>query len=182
MVTETNRAPDENDVRDQMERVALELIEGRGAHADPTACVEDLSATLAARKPVGSEHSVAELLAHINYWMDYDMKRMRGTPDPYPEHAAASWPEFAKLSDAEWKQILDRFRELLRQLEAVCRSDAAAWTKQAPAAHPSHERNISTVGGMIFQLIAHNSYHVGQIVDVRHAIGAWPPRGGGDTW
>lgn len=165
-----------------MERVALELIEGRGAHADPVACVEDLPADAACRKPPGFEHSVAELIAHINYWMDYDMKRMRGTPDPYPEHAVESWPEFAKLSNVEWKKTVERFRELLRQLESVCRSGAEAWTKPAPPAHPSHERNISTIAGMIFQLIAHNSYHVGQIVDVRRAMGAWPPRGGGDTW
>lgn len=174
--------PDDSEVKAQMDRAALELLQGRGAHADPIACVEDLSADAASRKPTGFTHSVAELLAHVNYWMDYDMKRMRGSPDPYPEHAAASWPEFEKLSDVEWKKITDRFRDLSRQLETVCRSDAAMWTKQAPAAHPSHERNISTVGGMIFQLIAHNSYHVGQIVDVRRAMDAWPPRGGGDTW
>lgn len=166
----------------QMERTALELMEGRGAHASPLASVEDLPAELATRKPSGSEHSVAELLAHINYWMEYDMTRMRGNPDPYPQHALESWPEFASPNEAEWRKIVERFRELLQQLATVCRSDEAAWTKQAPAAHPSHERNISTVGGMIFQLIAHNSYHVGQIVDMRRAMGAWPPRGGGDTW
>jgi len=165
-----------------MERAALELGDGRGAHAAPIACVEDLTAELACRKPVGFVHSVAELLSHINYWMDYDLNRMRGTPHPYPEHAVESWPEFAKLSEAEWKKIVAGFKCLLGQLENVCRSDIAAWTKQAPAMHPSHERNISTVGAMIFQLIAHNSYHIGQIVDVRRAMGAWPPAGGGDTW
>jgi len=169
-------------LKEQMERVALELMEGRAAHADPIACVEDLSAELAARKPAGFERCVAELLAHINYWMDYDMNRMRGTPDKYPQHAAESWESFDRLSTDQWKKIVERFRVLLRALEAICRSDEADWRKKAPATYPSHERNISTVGAMIFQLIAHNSYHVGQIVDVRRAIGAWPPRGGGDTW
>jgi len=171
----------DSQLKTQIERAALELIDGRGAHASPGACVEDLTPDAACRKPETFEHSIAELLAHISYWMDYDMKRMRGAPDPYPTHAAESWPEFANLTEAEWRNIVNRFRELSNQLEAVCRSDAGAWTKHAPAAHPTHERNISTVGGMIFQLISHNSYHVGQIVDVRRAIGAWPPRGG-DTW
>jgi hypothetical protein len=35
---------------------------------------------------------------------------------------------------------------------------------------------------VLYQLAAHNSYHVGQIVVLRQALGAWPPPGGGDTW
>ena len=170
------------ELKEQMERVALELAEGRGAHADPIACVEDLAASTACRKPGGFTHSIAELLAHINYWMAYDLKRMAGNPDPYPEHAAASWRPIDKINQAEWRKMVDEFRGLLQQLAAVCRSHATSWTKQAPAAHPSHEQNISTVGGMIFQLIAHNSYHVGQIVDLRGALRVWPPAKGGDTW
>jgi uncharacterized damage-inducible protein DinB len=170
------------DLKAQMERVALELTKGRGAHADPVGCMEDLGAEVACRKPAGFEHSICELVSHLNYWMEYDMKRMRGTPDPYPVHAAESWPSSENVREADWKKIVDRFRELLHELESVCRSNAETWTKQAPPAHPSHERNASTVGAMIFQLVAHNSYHIGQIVDLRRALGAWPPAKGGDTW
>ena len=171
-----------SDLKAQMERVSLELVEGRGAHVVPVGCIEDLGAEAACRKPAGFEHSICEIVTHLNYWMEYDMKRMRGTPDPYPVHAAESWPSSKDVREADWKKIVNRFRELLHELESVCRSDASAWTKQAPAAHPSHERNASTVGAMIFQLITHNSYHVGQIVDLRRALGAWPPANGGDTW
>jgi len=174
--------PNETELKAQIERVALELIDGWGAHADPLSCVEDLRAGLASRKPPGFTHSVCELLAHLNYWMEYDLTRMRGTPAPYPAHAAESWPSFDSIDEAEWKKIVARFRELLDELRAVCRSGVEAWMKRAPTTHPSHERNASTVGTMIFQTITHNSYHLGQIVDVRRALGAWPPAGGGDTW
>jgi uncharacterized damage-inducible protein DinB len=177
-----NEQTAKNDLKAQMERVALELVEGRGAHVDPVGCIEDLRAEVACSKPAGFEHSICEIVAHLNYWMEYDMKRMRGTPDPYPGHAAESWPSSERVREAEWKEIVDGFRKLLRDLESVCRSDALAWMKQAPATHASHEKNASTVGAMIFQLIAHNSYHIGQIVDLRRALGAWPPTKGGDTW
>jgi uncharacterized damage-inducible protein DinB len=177
-----NEQNSKNDLKAQMERVALELVEGRGAHVDPVGCIEDLRVEVACSKLGGFEHSICEIVAHLNYWMEYDVKRMRGTPDPYPAHAAESWPSSESVREADWKKIIDRFRELLRELESVCRSDASAWMKQAPATHASHERNASTVGAMIFQLIAHNSYHIGQIVDLRRALGAWPPAKGGDTW
>jgi uncharacterized damage-inducible protein DinB len=169
-----------NDLKAEMQRAALELIEGRGAHADPAACVKDLRADQAARKPAGFEHGMFEILAHLNYWMEYDLKRMRGVPDPYPQHAAEGWPSAENMQEEEWKREVRRFRELLGELASVCRSDA--WLKQAPAMCAGHERNASTVGAMIFQAITHNSYHIGQIVDVRRALGLWPPAGGGDTW
>jgi uncharacterized damage-inducible protein DinB len=171
-----------HDLKAQMERVALELLEGRGAHADPLACVADLSADLASRKPAGFTHSVFEIVAHLNYWMEYDMKRMRGAPDPYPEHASESWPCAQNAQQAQWSKEVERFRELQEELATVCRSGMASWLSQAPATHSSHERNASTVGAMIFQTITHNSYHIGQIVDLRRTLAAWPPSKGGDTW
>jgi uncharacterized damage-inducible protein DinB len=48
--------------------------------------------------------------------------------------------------------------------------------------HPKQETRTSTVLAILWQTLAHNSYHVGQIVLVRSALGAWPPRAGGDSW
>jgi len=39
-----------------------------------------------------------------------------------------------------------------------------------------------TLEAVLWQIVAHNSYHVGQIALIRRTLGAWPPRGGGDTW
>lgn len=173
---------DDAALKAQMERVALELIEGRGAHADPLACVEDLRAQLAVRKPSGFEHSVLEIVAHVNYWMEYDLKRMRGVPELYPIHAAESWLSAQQVRNAKWPEEVERFRKLLQQLRAICRSDLTNWLTESRAMCAGHEQNASSLGALIFQSITHNSYHVGQIVDVRRALGAWPPVKGGDTW
>ena len=174
--------PDETRLKAQMERVALELIEGRGAHADPLACIEDVPAELATRKPSGFEHSILEIVAHLNCWMRYDLKRMRGSPDPYPEHAAESWLSPEGVLVGRWPEEVERFGELLQELAEVCRSDVRTWLTEAPAMCVGHQRNASSTGAMIFQSITHNSYHLGQIVDLRRAMGAWPPGKGGDTW
>jgi uncharacterized damage-inducible protein DinB len=174
--------PSDTDWKAQMERVAVELLEGRGAHAEPLACIEDLTVEQATRKPLGFEHSIFEIVAHLNYWMDYDLKRMRGAPDPYPAHASEGWPSAEPIGKARWEGEVRRFRALLGELRTACQLDSASWVSEVPATHKSHERNASTVGAMIFQAIAHNSYHLGQIVDLRRRLGRWPPAKGGDTW
>ena len=91
------------DDRPMSSRALIELLRGKGAHADPVACVEDISAELAGRKVAGFPHSIAQLLFHMNYWMDYDLRRARGEKPPYPEHNSESFPATAApASDAEW--------------------------------------------------------------------------------
>lgn len=34
----------------------------------------------------------------------------------------------------------------------------------------------------LLSLIAHNSYHAGQVVYIRRYLNQWPPPSGGDTW
>jgi hypothetical protein len=35
---------------------------------------------------------------------------------------------------------------------------------------------------MLQTIGAHNSYHLGQVVQLRQMLGAWPPASGGLTW
>jgi uncharacterized damage-inducible protein DinB len=165
------------------ERTLIELLHGKGAHADPVACVEDLSAELAGRCPELCPHSVYQLVWHMNYWMDYDLRRVRGEKPPYPSHAAEGWPaSAAPSSDAEWKNATARFADLIGTHVAMANLGANELSRHVPATHPSHETRTSTVLAILWQTAAHNSYHVGQIVLVRRALGAWPPLGGGDSW
>jgi uncharacterized damage-inducible protein DinB len=164
-------------------RALTELLRGNGAHADPVACVEDLSAELAARQIAGFPHSIAQLVFHMNYWMDYDLRRIRGERPPYPAHNSESFPAMAGPQDSnEWKLWRERFGILINEAAALANSDRAELDRQVEATHPSHQQRASTLEGVLWQLVAHNSYHIGQIAVIRQALGAWPPRSGGDTW
>jgi len=159
------------------QRALIELLHGKGAHADPVACVEDLSAELAARQVAGFPHSVGQLVFHMNYWMDYELRRIRGETPKYPEHSLESFPAAAlpgdpKQAAAEWDRLRGRFAGLLDEFAALAKSS-----------RQELDRSIETVHeGVLWQMVAHNSYHTGQIAMIRRALGAWPPRGGGDTW
>ncbi len=163
-------------------RALTELLRGQGAHADPLACVEDLSADLALRQIAGFPHSIGQLVFHMNYWMDYELRRIRCQRPAYPEHAAESFPASPPSDAKEWDRLRKRFASLLADFAALANSSPKEMQRQIESAHDG-DRNVSgTLEAVLWQMVAHNSYHVGQIALMRQVLGAWPPRGGGDTW
>jgi uncharacterized damage-inducible protein DinB len=164
------------------ESTLIELLYGKGAHANPVACVEDLSAELAGRRAENLPHSIWQIVWHVNFWTDYELRRIRGEKPPYPVHAAESWPTAAPPSEVEWKKEVARFAELIGILAVMAEGNSNELNREVPAMHPKQETRTSTVLAILWQTLAHNSYHVGQIALVRRALGAWPPSGGGDSW
>jgi hypothetical protein len=114
----------------------------------------------------------------MNYWMDYELHALDGEEPPYPAHAAESWPsDPTPVSAAAWDAEVDRFRGCIDRLRG--------WvTKlgEGEAGRIVHQRRAETVEDVLWQMVAHNSYHSGQVTLLRRAFGAWPPAGGGDTW
>jgi uncharacterized damage-inducible protein DinB len=160
-----------------------ELLLGTGSHASPIACVEDLSTEQAARQVSGFPHSIGQLVFHMNYWMEYELRRIRGTCPAYPKHASESWPDSAAPSDAEeWDRLRKNFAGLLAELAALTQSSPTELARPVEATHEGHAKIAGSLEAVLWQTVAHNSYHVGQIVLLRRALGAWPPRAGGDTW
>jgi uncharacterized damage-inducible protein DinB len=165
------------------EKALVELLYGSSAHVDPVACVEDVSFDLAGRRVENTPHSIWQLVSHVNYWMDYELRRIRGEMPPYPAHAAESWlGDAAPASDAEWKKAVSHFKELLAQLAALAQSTPEVLAREVPPTHPTHTKHASSLHAVLWQTLVHNSYHVGQIALLRRALGAWPPTAGGDSW
>jgi uncharacterized damage-inducible protein DinB len=165
------------------ERALTELLRGKGAHADPVACVEDISAELAARQVEGFPHSIGQLVFHINYWMEYELRRICGLKPLYPEHSAESFPAAPSPSDAEeWERLRTRLVNLLREFAELAESSPQELQREVESVHAGDSEVPGTVEAVLWQMVAHTSYHVGQIAMVRRALGAWPPRGGGDSW
>jgi len=164
-------------------RVLTELLRGKGAHADPIACVEDISAEMAGRQVAGFPHSIGQLVFHMNYWMSYEMRRIRGEKPTYPEHAAESWPVAGTPGEAqEWDRLRRDLAWLLTAYAELAKSSAVEMQREIESAHPGDQKVAGTLEAVLWQMVAHNSYHVGQIAMIRRALGAWPPRGGGDSW
>lgn len=163
------------------DKTLRELVYGRGAHVDPVACVEDILAGLATRTVTGYPHSIWQIVEHMNYWMNYEVRRIAGEHPSYPSHAIESWPAHPDpAGEEQWQATRQRFIDLLAQLAALTESDASILEKVLLADNPT-SRSCS-VGAVLSQISAHNSYHVGQIAMLRRQCDAWPPRRGGDSW
>jgi len=155
------------------------LLRGKGAHADTVSCISGLSPELGGKRLAGIEHSIWQLLVHMNYWMDYELRSIAGPEVAYPEHATESWPNTdGPASASALAEEVRRFANQIKQL-----SDLAGRLNdidlRSRVVHPAKQETVEDV---LWQMVAHNSYHVGQVATLRRAFGAWPPAAGGDTW
>ena len=155
-----------------------ELLRGKGAHVDPVACVEDVPSEIAGRGIEGFPHSIADLVFHMNYWMNYELKRIRGQKPKYPDHNSESFPS----APQNWDQLKRDFSWFLGEFEKLARSPRQELDREVESIHPGDKQQSNTVEAILWQMVAHNSYHTGQIAMLRRMLNAWPPKAGGDTW
>lgn len=151
-------------------RLLPRLFRGGQAYVGVEASLSDLSPELAATVPAGLPHSAAHLLAHINWWLAWMLDVIEtGQAAPYPAHAADTWPA---VTASDWDRLKTEFYMLLARTDAhTSRPDL-----QNPVNHDE------TIGELLADFALHTAHHFGQLITVRQLVGAWPPRGGGDTW
>jgi hypothetical protein len=115
----------------------------------------------------------------MTYWMDYELEAIEGNERPYPAHASESWPrEDSPVGSEQWADEVGRFTAAVERLVAL----AGAVGGQPAGERIVHQKARETVETVLWQMAAHNSYHIGQVVQLRRALKAWPPPDGGDTW
>jgi hypothetical protein len=146
----------------------LELLSGGHAHAKFEDAVKGLTPQLRGTRPAGFPHSAWMILEHLRLaqWDILEFSRNRKHRSPkWPE---GYWPESEVPPNAEaWAQSVEQFE-----------SDRAAM--QELVNHPETDLFAKIPWGdgqtMLREallLADHNSYHVGQLVDVRRLLGAW---------
>lgn len=154
-----------------------DLIHGKGVHIDPMATVEDLPWTLAGQRAGKLPNTIWKILGHIDYWMDYGLRTIEGNQPTRLPSAADTWPrDDGPADEIAWRHELAIFRTNLGQLAAL--ADARAST----LSRIIDKKSGKTVEGVTWELVLHNSYHCGQIVQMRHVLDAWPPAGGAPKW
>ncbi|BDP41676.1 hypothetical protein DAETH_16450 [Deinococcus aetherius] len=151
-------------------RLLPKLFRGGQAFVGVEASLSGLDAATATRRPEGLPHSVAELVAHVNWWNRWMLDVIEeGRAMPYPKHASETWPA---VTEGDWARVRGEFYELLARVDTH--------TARPDLANPvNHEE---TIGELLADFALHTAHHFGQVVTVRQALGAWPPPGGGDTW
>jgi len=155
-----------------------EFLSQTSAFMPPAQALEDLSPEDAAHRVPGATHSVAELVAHLDFWQAWFIKRCRGTGEPLPAPAAVGWPA---AGASEWDAVRERFLDGIEQLSTLAETPDLIDQPIAPAIEfpaLAHYR----VRDALVHVATHNAHHLGQVVTLRQLAGHWPPPAGSWTW
>jgi hypothetical protein len=146
----------------------VNLLTGKGAHADFETAIKDLPADARGQQPKGAEHSPWEILEHLRI-AQADILEFSVNPDYVaPEWPSGYWPKFqAPETDAEWDQSVEEFRRDLKRMSAMVASDSTDLFEKIP------HGDGQTILREALLVADHNAYHIGELVLLRRLLGVW---------
>lgn len=122
--------------------------------------LDGLTAEEANWRPAPEFHSIAEIINHVAYWLEYRARQVRGEPlepllpIPAAGEAPPSMPGYP-----------DCLENLHNQFEAL--HNAVAALQEEDVDRPPKEGSPRSIMELVSNIIAHNAYHAGQIVLLR---------------
>lgn len=128
--------------------------------------IANVTAEQADWKPDGADHSVREIIQHLNYYTNAYLERFKGNnfeytvadnDETFDKGEAGGWEAEAARFDA----IMTEWRELLEN------ADDAKFDEIAPPHEHRRWRDL------LADMNAHTAHHGGQIVLLRKLQGSW---------
>lgn len=154
---------------DKLLREHVVYLLGRGgAHVHFDAAVKDFPAALRGAKAAGLPHTAWQLLVHLRIAQWDILEFSRNAKHVSPDWPSGYWPKSeAPPDDAAWEKSVSDFRRDLRAMVALVKDPRTDLC--ARIAHGDGQ----TILREALLVADHNAYHLGQIVDLRRALGTW---------
>jgi uncharacterized damage-inducible protein DinB len=149
----------------------IDLLDGGGAHVKFDEVVADIPPQLLRQKPARLPHSLWMLLEHLRI-VQRDILDFSHNP----EYVSPKWPEGywpkteAPPSPAAWTASVKQFRKDLKAMKDLVKDPETDLFAKIPWG------DGQTVLREALLLADHNAYHLGQMLDVRRLLGAWPEK------
>ena len=154
---------------EQLREHVLYLLNGGGAHLDFETAVADLPSPLRGAIPEAIPHSPWRLVEHMRICQWDILEFSRNADHVSPKFPQGCWPATDAPPDEQaWDNCLADFRadqQAMQELVADPKVDLFA-----PIPHGTGQ----TILREALLVADHNAYHLGQLVVVRRALGAWP--------
>jgi hypothetical protein len=146
----------------------LHLLNGEGAHLDFNKAVADLPAAKRGVRPPGLPHSPWELLEHLRIAQSDILEFSRNPKHVSPDWPSGYWPADPAPPDAHaWDKSVAAFRADLAAMRKLVEDPQTDLYARIP-----HGKD-QTILREALLIADHNAYHLGQLVLVRQALGAW---------
>jgi hypothetical protein len=153
----------------QIRQQIAKILDWGEAHADFRAVVENFDEDLRGDVPPGFSHSAWELLEHmrIALWDIVEFtKDARHKSPPWPD---GYWPPSPNPPQQEaWDQCIDSINDLLQEMQGL------VLDRHRPLLEPLPRSQGQTLMREALLIADHNAYHLGQLVQLRKALKAWP--------
>ncbi len=144
------------------------LLEGSGAHVDFEAAVRGLPAELRGARAPGLPHTAWQLLEHLRIAQWDILEFSRNAKHVSPDFPKGYWPESeAPGEETAWEKSVGEFRRDLRTMAKLVENPRTDLCSKIPWG------DGQTVLREALLVADHNAYHIGQLVLVRRALGAW---------
>lgn len=155
---------------DPVRAMLARMLDWEDAHVGFEKAVTGLSPALQGQTPTGLPYSPWQLLEHLRI-TQHDILDFCVNPDYQEiEWPAAYWPRSAAPPSAEaWSDSVAAFQKDRDALKALALDPAIDLNAKVPAGtEQTYLREILLVAD-------HTAYHLGELVVVRRALGAWHP-------
>ena len=154
----------------QLREHVLNLLRGGGAHLDFEKAIAELPGELRGAKPGGIPHTPWRLLEHLRICQWDIFEYSRNSKHVSPDFPEGYWPDSdAPPTDDAWDKSVEAFRSDLRAMQDLVNDPTVDLMAQIPHGKAGH-----TVLREALLVADHNAYHLGQLVVIRRALGAWP--------
>ncbi len=105
----------------------------------------------------GKNHSVGQLVRHLNFWNSFNLASYRGEKVQAPSDNNDTF----KYDPKDWDSTLTQFDSVMKEWEQIVdKADDATLAKIAPA---------------VAHIAEHNAYHIGEMIAMRKEHGNWNP-------
>ncbi len=150
----------------KLRKQLLYHLSGHGAHIDFSTAVEGFPFELAGKRVPNLDHTAWQLVFHLQI-AQWDMvKFCTDSKHVSPEYPSGYWPESdAPADDEQWKRTVVSFNSDLKAMAELIKDPGNDLF--TPFAHGSGQNLLQEA----IQIIDHNSYHIGQLVDIRMLLG-----------
>ncbi len=146
----------------------LYLLDGGGAHLNFDKAVAGLPVELRGAKAANIPHSPWQLVEHMRI-CQCDILEFSTNPEHVsPNFPDGYWPNGdGPPNDLAWDESVSQFRDDLEAMRQLVRADSTDLFAKIP------HGDGQTILREALLVADHNAYHLGQLVIVRRALGAW---------
>jgi hypothetical protein len=108
----------------------------------------------------GRNHSVGQLVQHLNYWNSANLARLKHQPAPKVTNNETTFA----FDSTQWDGALKEFDRVMGELEQFVQY--------------ADDTTLANIAPTMARIAQHNAYHIGEMVTSRKKQGTWNPETG----